>query len=1051
MVDELLAMGSPHQTAARRAAQLHGPALSGAVLDAVMQDVDALVVFVELPSRRIWVLRGPQSFGYSVEDVERIGALQLFVYEDRSRVEAQVVSLFRDGIPVASLEVVMHDARGNLRPVLLTLRPVETDSQQGVLVSLVELRSSRTSEQSTIRRRELNAVVERASHRVALAGNGDLDTALNDSAGELANAIGATTLSFWTVNPSHVMQQSAWGWPEEVGQLAPALKGIRVDFIAERIVQSDDGVVIIRSSELDDDSPLYLHWVRSRGGSLVCVTRTDREGSIRVLSYHVPEDEPRLDPDELHAARNAFEIIGNAIDRRALSKAMEDNARWSQAVLESSSDMLGVLDINTTIKFASASVRDLGYDRQELEGRRALDFVHPEDVAAAFALFESPAPKVLRFLTADGSWRHLECRVRNLIDDPTINGLLLNARDVTDRITFERTVQAFASAQQLLSSVTMRLSAALPGELLNELRNGLVELAAFSRASRAGLWWSNQEGMVEIEMFVAADGTDLRPAGSTAIALPDELPAFSFERSTDAVRPVFDAMVRPELPPLGALMAAPFVGPTGHVGMLTLASDKSTYEPDDAIRRVVPAFAQIVTTAMLRHDAEQRLRLQASTDVVTGLANRAVMRNRLECDFALARDSSLSVALLLLDLDDFKLVNDGYGHQVGDDLLRQFGNRLRSICATDDLVARLGGDEFVVIRTGRFDPAHVIALAARITTALKAPFELDGRQFTVSSSIGISVLEPDEDRADTDDLLRRADIAMYQAKRRGPGEIERFDERMGEAARGNALIRADLDLAISNGDIDVLFQPIVETTTGRRKGAEALARWVHPVLGLLSPDKFIPVAERSGLISALGKVVLNKSVDMLALLTSEGLVDDDFYLSVNVAARQLHEADFQDDVFAALDRCGLSPRRIRLEITESSLVDRALLDCMHNLRRAGLQLAIDDFGTGYSSLASLQDLPVDVLKIDRSFVQRIDTDRQAAALVAAVVTMANTLGLETVAEGVETEGQRAALASFGCPSSQGFLFDRPMSSNDWRGCVDRQEPIVDYSAIAVAG
>ena len=520
-------------------------------------------------------------------------------------------------------------------------------------------------------------------------------------------------------------------------------------------------------------------------------------------------------------------------------------------------------------------------------------------------------------------------------------------------------------------------------------------------------------------------------------------------------------MYCPELPALGALMTAPFVGPTGHLGMLTLASADPNYEPDDATRRVVPAFAQIVTTAMLRHDAEERLRTQASTDVVTGLANRAVMRNRLEVDLGRARANGSSVALLLLDLDDFKLVNDGYGHHVGDDLLRQFGNRLHATCSPGDLVARLGGDEFVVIRSGVFDVNHVADLARRITTALRDPFELDGRRFTVSSSIGISILEPGDDLVDTADLLRRADIAMYQAKRRGPGEIERFDERMGETARGNAIIRADLDLAVNNGDIDVLFQPIVETTTGRRRGAEALARWSHPVLGLLSPDVFIPVAERSGLISALGKLVLKKSIDMLVSLTGDGLVDDDFYISVNVAARQLHEVQFREQVFAALDERGVSPHQIRLEITESSLVDRSLLDCMHELRRAGLQLAIDDFGTGYSSLASLQDLPVDVLKIDRSFVQRIDTDRQAAALVAAVVTMANTLGLETVAEGVETEGQRAALASFGCPSSQGYLFDRPLRAEDWRrqaaSAIDAGagagagDAGVDYSSMAAGG
>ena len=1030
-----------------------GPAIPGTVLDAVRQDGHALVVFVELPSRRFWVLRGPANFGYTTDDVERIGALQLFVYEDRSRVEALVISLFRDKIPLATLEVVMEDASGVLRPVLLTLWPVVTDKQQGVVVSIMELPAGRIGEHATTRRRQLNAVVERASHRVALAAPGDLANALNETAAELAEVLHATTISFWTMSPKGVIDQSPWAWPEAAAKLAPATTGVRADFIADLVGRAVGGVVVIRASQLRDDSPQYLRWVRSRGGSLILVTRTDLTGSIRIFSYHVADGDPDLDPDELHAARNAFEIIGNAIDRRALSKAIEDNARWSQAVLDSSSDLLVVLDAKANITFASASVRDLGYERSELEGRNALDFVHSDDFAAAAALLESDAPKVLRFLTADGSWRHLECRVRNLIDDPTIHGMLLNARDVTERITFERTVASFARAQQLLSSVTTRLSAALPGELLEELRRGLVELAVFAGAARAGLWWAKQGSVVDIEMFVNADGSDARPAEPIAIALPDGLPNFSFERSTDVERPMFDLMHRPELPPLGALMTAPFVGPTGHLGMLTLASPDPLYEPDDATRRVVPAFAQIVTTAMLRHDAEERLRTQASTDVVTGLANRLVMRNRLEVDLGRAYAHGSSVALLLLDLDDFKLVNDGYGHQVGDDLLRQFGKRLHSACASGDLVARLGGDEFVVIRTGDFDVDHVAQLASRITTALKDPFELHGRRFTVSSSIGISILEPGDDFINAADLLRRADIAMYEAKRRGPGEFVRFDERMGETARDNAIIRADLDLAVNNGDIDVFFQPIVETTTGRRRGAEALARWAHPVLGLLSPDVFIPVAERSGLISALGTLVLTKSIDMLVSLKRDGLVDDDFYISVNVAARQLHEVHFREQVFAALNENGVLPRQIRLEITESSLVDRSLLDCMHELRRAGLQLAIDDFGTGYSSLASLQDLPVDVLKIDRSFVQRIDTDRQAAALVAAVVTMANTLGLETVAEGVETEGQRAALASFGCPSSQGYLFDRPMKAEDWRrdgaGVGDAGEAV--YSAMAAGG
>ncbi len=1022
---------------------------SRAVIHNIVDDLDALLLFIELPSRKITVLRGIGSLGFNQADIDQLRLLDLLVYEDQVRVEELVRGMFRDQIPLASIDVVMQDASGAVRPVGLMFQRVDENGRTGVLLALEDLRAEYRTAGTRLRRRELNAIVERASHRLGLASNAHLDAALTASAEELAAGLGAATLAFWQLNSADVVEQTPWLWPAIASRIGPDLAGIRVDLIGERARNSPNGIVLLRASDLSDDSPAYFRWLRDSGGTLICVTRVDNHGNIRVFSFSVADDDPTPHPDEIHAARGAFEIIGNALDRRAMSETIERNARWSQAVLESSSDMIGVLDEGSVIRFASESVSDLGYKRSDIEGRRSLDFVHPDDFSVAVELFSTPASKVVRFRHADGSWRYLECRIRNLLDDPTIHGLLLNARDVTERVMIERTVASYARAQQLLSSVTMRLSAALPGELLDELRRGLIELAVFVGVDRAALWWAKEPGSVDAEMFVGADGTDQLPHVQVRVLVPDHMPAFAFERSTDTDAVMFTSMLHPDLPPVGAMLAARFVGPTGTMGMLTLASESPDYQPDEAIQRIVPAFAQIVSTAMLRHNAEQRLQHQATIDAVTGLANRAVIRRRLEEDLERTLIDDESVALLLLDLDDFKLVNDGYGHLAGDDLLRQFGERLRGTCGPDDLVGRLGGDEFVVIRSGPSAAQEIGPLADRITSALHEPFVLDDRRFTVSSSIGIATFQPGDDPVDMSDLLRRADIAMYQAKRLGPGEVARFNDSMGQRARGNAILRTDLELAIQNRELEVWLQPIVDTVTGRRLGAEALARWRHPTLGLMSPDVFVPMAERSGLINALGTLILDKALEALVRLRHELIVDDSFYVSVNVAAPQLRESNFGDIVAAALTAFGVSTQQVRLEITESSLVDRSLRGAMQDLRRSGLQLAIDDFGTGYSSLASLQDLPVDVLKVDRSFVQRIDTDRQAAALVAAVVTMANTLGLETVAEGVETEGQRAALALLGCPSSQGYLFARPLEGSSWQRQPDLGA--LPYSLSATGG
>ncbi len=426
-----------------------------------------------------------------------------------------------------------------------------------------------------------------------------------------------------------------------------------------------------------------------------------------------------------------------------------------------------------------------------------------------------------------------------------------------------------------------------------------------------------------------------------------------------------------------------------------------------------------------RRALEQQLSFQAFTDSLTGLANRALFRERLHQ--ALTEDPDQPVTLVLLDLDGFKDVNDELGHSAGDELLTVMANRLRQRIRPDDTLARLGGDEFALMIPGA--DIDATALAERLLDDIRGPVRLASREWHLTASIGIAdrrdnrLLQPDE-------LLRNADLAMYAVKRAGRDGCARFDPTMHAAALHEAQQRADLEQALIGEQFVVHYQPVVDLDTAQLTGVEALVRWQHPRDGLVGPVDFIQHAENSGLIVPLGRWILREACRQLAHWQQTIPAARSLRINVNLSARQFQHASLLDEVTAAVQDAGIAPESLTLEITESMLMDDvdAAVEVLHALRRFGVHLAIDDFGTGYSSLSYLQRLPVDTIKIDRSFVEHVDTDPDNLALAEAVVTLGRALGLRTVAEGIETTAQHETLRRLGCENGQGYLFSRPVDA-----------------------
>jgi len=430
--------------------------------------------------------------------------------------------------------------------------------------------------------------------------------------------------------------------------------------------------------------------------------------------------------------------------------------------------------------------------------------------------------------------------------------------------------------------------------------------------------------------------------------------------------------------------------------------------------------------AIERKRSELRLNYLAQYDALTGVPNRQYFQDQLTRATARARRAGTKIALFFLDLDQFKVVNDTLGHLAGDKLLREAAQRLSRVTRTGDVLARLGGDEFAVMAEGVHNARDTEAIAQNLLKAIDTPFDIDGREVTVTTSIGITVYP--NDHSDTTMLVKNADIAMYQAKEQGRNNFKFFTEQMHQELVRYHQFEHDIKHALDTDGFDVVYQPKINMTSRRIEGMEALLRWNCPDRGPVPATQFIPIAEESGHIVPIGYWVLEQACKALNDWRAANLPV--VPVSVNVSVRQFQQADFPLKVMKILDKCGIEPGLIELELTEGLLMEDtvAARQCLDDLRDIGLNISIDDFGTGHSCLAYLRKFPIDTLKIDRSFVSDLGKSDDAAIIVNAIISLARSLKLAVVAEGVENVEQAEFLVEQGCHIAQGFLYSRPIAA-----------------------
>jgi diguanylate cyclase (GGDEF)-like protein/PAS domain S-box-containing protein len=424
-------------------------------------------------------------------------------------------------------------------------------------------------------------------------------------------------------------------------------------------------------------------------------------------------------------------------------------------------------------------------------------------------------------------------------------------------------------------------------------------------------------------------------------------------------------------------------------------------------------------------------------DPLTGLPNRLLLLDRLTQALSRLLRNPSTVAVIYLDIDRFRVINDSLGHDAGDQLLIAVAARLAALVRPQDTLARTGGDEFVVLCEGLADQAEAIGIADRICEAMREPLAWEGGDLVISLRAGIAISRSGSVSPET--LLRDADAAMFCAKGEARARCVVFAETMRAKAVGRLDTEMSLRRSIADGDLRLHYQPIVTLEGGHVLGHEALVRWAHPTRGLIAPDQFITIAEESGLIVPLGAWVLREACLQAKRFQARAPMWSQLTMSVNLSGRQLGQPDLAEVVSSALHDAGLEPEHLQLEMTESVLMDDAAttITILETLKSLGLRLGVDDFGTGYSSLAYLRRFPVDVLKIDRSFVDGLGRDLEDSAIVAALVSLADTLGLTTIAEGVETELQRESLLVLGCSLAQGYFFGRPVAAEDAEMVLDR--------------
>jgi diguanylate cyclase (GGDEF)-like protein len=508
----------------------------------------------------------------------------------------------------------------------------------------------------------------------------------------------------------------------------------------------------------------------------------------------------------------------------------------------------------------------------------------------------------------------------------------------------------------------------------------------------------------------------------------------------DMHSPDVDVMVRSMAVELNidSLAAATFTRTDGKIGGMICVLDEAPRAWTEQETAVLVEFGTMAATELQlrqmlsdREVREQRLRHESVHDPLTGLPNRALFMKRLsDATHRARRGQDGLFAVLFLDLDGFKLVNDSMGHHVGDEMLVTIARRLEGCVRGGDIVARLGGDEFAILLERIADVRDAAMVAERVQTALQTPLSIGGYEHATSASIGVALSTGANERPEY--VLRSADIAMYRAKNSGRGRYEMFDRAMHAEALTRLQIETDLRHAFDRNEFFLQYQPIVSLRDGRIIGAEALVRWRHFERGVVSPATFVPVAEDTGLVVPLGRWVLREACQQARAWQLSAPQGQAFAISVNLSVREFGQPDLVKAIAAILEETGLSPTSLRIEITESAIIGQKhpAIETVEQLRALGVAIHLDDFGTGYSALSYLHRLPLDAVKVDRAFTSSIDLEERPLHVVKAIISLAHAIGLEVVAEGVANERQLELLREMGCDLAQGFIFARPCDVED---------------------
>ena len=690
----------------------------------------------------------------------------------------------------------------------------------------------------------------------------------------------------------------------------------------------------------------------------------------------------------------------------------------------------------TIVRVNQAGAAMMGWQPEDITGDPFLHIVHPDDVELAVTELATSletghgGPIELRARRPDDSWIWLRARATRL-----------PSAEPTTYVVFEDVTAEREVAQRLERSTRQQAAVASLGKeaLAGAKVQDLVERAAKLVVAILEVDYSSvfiDDGHPDGLLLVAACGRFEEAAGHyreprtpLITSLPE--PVTSNDLRTAELWHRQQDMLDAGIVSLAGCQIVPRSRPPG----LLVAGDEAPERFDAEHLSFLEAIGNVLASAIDATDAVEHLRHNALHDALTGLPNRTLLLDRLEVALEEAGGKGTRVAVLVCDLDRFKVVNDGLGHAAGDAVLRAVAERLRGEVRPGDTVGRFGGDEFVIVCPDVADLDTVIAIADRLALAAREPTVVLGTELVVSVSIGIAVGTGDGAGA-ADQLLRDADAAMYRAKEGGRARYELFDDDMRTRATARFQLEAELRRAIDRHELVLHYQPILDVASEELQGVEALIRWRHPERGLVPPDDFLGVAGDSGLVPEIGTWVFQEAARQAAAWVAEGWWGRR-WMAVNLAPRQLSDRQLLDRMDDALAQSGLDPALLRVELTEEALVDDSAqtIAFLDGIRQRGVGISVDDFGTGYSSLTYLKRLPIDALKLDRAFVAELDTGGDDLVISAAVIVMAQALGLRVVAEGVETQAQLDVLRAMGCDLVQGFLFTPALPAEELRGWV----------------